>query len=105
MIRLFLVFVFALVVFDAAAQNTATTMVPASAEATGVINEYTPGSTLVLDAGTGMPVSYQIGKNVTFADKDGKKIEAAGLRKNLRVRVHFVEQGANRVVDKITIAE
>ncbi len=76
-----------------------------AAEATGTIAEYTPGTALVLDTGTGEGVHYTIAKDVTFVDKDGRTVEASGLRKNLRVRVHYMQQGGDKVVDKVTIVE
>jgi hypothetical protein len=74
-------------------------------ESTGTINEYTPGSALVLDIGTGEPVQFKLSKKVVYADSDGKVIEAPGLTKNLRIRVHYIEVGGDNVVDKATLLE
>ena len=47
---------------------------------TGTIKEYTPGASLVLETlAPSEPVQFKLGKNVTYADTDGKTIEAAGL--------------------------
>jgi hypothetical protein len=76
----------------------------AGAEMTGTIKEYTAGGTLVLETlAPSEPVQFKLGKNVTYADKDGKTIEAAGLTTNQKVRVHFVKVGGDNVADKVTL--
>lgn len=76
----------------------------AGAEMTGTIKEYTAGGTLVLETlAPSEPVQFKLGKNVTYADKDGKTIEAAGLTANQKVRVHFVKVGGDNVADKVTL--
>jgi len=37
---------------------------------TGTISEYTPGSELVLDIGTGEPVQFKLSQNVVYVDSD-----------------------------------
>jgi hypothetical protein len=74
-------------------------------ESTGTITEYTPGSTLVLDIGTGEPVQFKLSQNVVYADSDGTVLEAPGLSKNLRIRVYYIEVGGDNVVDKVTLLE
>lgn len=73
------------------------------AESVGTITDYTPGSVLVLDTSSGEPIQFKLGKNVTYADSDGKVIEAAGLRKNLKVRVHYIKVSGDNVADKISL--
>jgi len=74
-------------------------------DSTGKITDYTPDSALVLDTGSGEPVHYKFGKKVTYVDKDGQTIQAPALTKNLRVKVHYVKQGGDLIVDKVTLAE
>src|ERR1700745_536253 len=69
-------------------------------ESTGTITEYTPGSELVLDIGTGEPVQFKLNQNVVYDDADGTALEAPGLSTNLRIRVYYIEVGADNVVDK-----
>ena len=92
----------ALLIGFAHAQTSGTTTA-SGVESTGTITEYTPGSALVLDTGSGEPVQFRLSKNVTYADSDGKVIEAAGLSKNLRIRVHYIKVGGDNVVDKVTL--
>jgi hypothetical protein len=79
--------------------------VAASEEASGTITEYTADSALVLNTGSGDPVHYRFAKKVTYVDADGKELQSPGLRKNLRVRVHYVRNGGDLIVDKVTLLE
>ena len=74
-------------------------------ESTGTISEYTPGSALVLDIGTGEPVQFQLSQNVVYDDSDGTVLETPGLSTNLRIRVYYIEVGGDNVVDKVTLLE
>jgi hypothetical protein len=87
------------------AQPTSTSPDPkGGAEMTGTIKEYTAGSTLVLETlAPSEPVQFRLSKNVTYADTDGKAIEAAGLTTNRKVRVHYIKIGGDNVADKVTI--
>jgi hypothetical protein len=78
----------------------------AGAEITGTIREYSAGSTLVLETlAPNEPVQFKLGRNVTYADTDGKQIEAAGLTTNRRVRVHYHKIGGDNVADKISLIQ
>lgn len=74
-------------------------------EAVGTIDDYTPESALVLDTGSGEPVHYKFAKKVTYVDADGRDVQASGLRKNLRVRVHYLREGGDLMIDKVTLME
>ena len=74
-------------------------------ESTGTISEYTPGSALVLDIGTGDLVQFQFSQNVVYADPDGTVLEAPGLTTNQRIRVYYIRVGEDNVVDKVTLLE
>ena len=95
----------ALVIGLAYAQPTSTSPDPkAGAEMTGTIKEYTAGSTLVLETlAPSEPVQFKLAKNVTYADTDGKPIEAAGLTTNRKVRVHYNKIGPDNVADRVTL--
>lgn len=100
----------ALVTADLAAQTTSagtggSPAAAASEEASGTITEYTADSALVLNTGSADPVHYKFAKKVTYVDRDGKELQAPGLRKNLRVRVHYLRDGGDLIVDKITLLE
>jgi hypothetical protein len=74
-------------------------------ESTGTIMEYTPGTELVLDTGTGELVQFKLSQNVVYADSDGTVLETPGLSTNLRIRVYYIEVGGDNVVDKVTLLE
>ena len=76
------------------------------AEMTGTIKEYSASGTLVLDTlAPNEPVQFKLAKNVTYADTDGKSIEAAGLTTNRKVRVHYMKIGGDNIADKITLIQ
>ena len=85
--------------------STSETTTTTTTENTGVITEFTPGATIVLSTGTGEPVHYKFGKNVTYVNARGKEISASKIRKDRKVRVHYVKEGNDMVVDKVTVVK
>jgi hypothetical protein len=76
----------------------------AGVEMTGTIKEYTPGIALVVETlAPSEPVQFKLAKTVTYSDKDGKPIEAAGLTTNQKVRVHYTKIAGDNVADKISL--
>ena len=98
------IFAAALLIAVAHAQTSSVTT-GSELESTGTITEYTPGSALVLDIGTGEPVQFKLSQNIVYAHPDGTVLEAPGLSKNLRIRVYYIEVGGDNVVDKVTLLE
>jgi hypothetical protein len=101
-------FISAVAIFVAAivqAQPTSSSPDPKTgAEMTGTIKDYTPGIALVLETlAPSEPVQFKLAKNVTYADADGKSIEAAGLTTNQKVRVHYSKIGGDNVADKVSL--
>jgi len=84
-------------------QGTSASTTTSMTESVGTISEFTPGSTLVLNTGSGEPVHYKLGKTVTYINAKGKEIKAERIRKDRKVRVHYVKEGNDMVVDKVTI--
>ncbi|HET9418799.1 MAG TPA: hypothetical protein VFO30_05610 [Chthoniobacterales bacterium] len=77
-----------------------------AAEMTGTIKEYTAGGSLVLETlPPSEPVQFKLSKNVTYADADGKTIEAAGLTTNQKVRIHYMKVGGDNVADEVTLIQ
>jgi hypothetical protein len=81
----------------------ATTTTTTTTEGVGTISEFIPGATLVLSSGTGESVHYKLAKNVTYINAKGKEIKAERIRKDRKVRVHYVKEGNDMVVDKVTV--
>ena len=88
-----------------AAQPTANSPDPkAGEEMTGTIREYTAGDTLVLETlAPNEPVHFKLSGTISYADRDGKPIEAAGLTSNQKVRVHYKKVGGDNIADKISL--
>src|ERR1041384_2201564 len=93
----------ALFVVMAHAQTSSTSTTTTSG--TGTVTEFSPGSSLVLSTGSGEPVHYRFSKNVTYVTPDGKVVEASKIRKDSRVRVHYLKEGGDMVVDKVIVTE
>jgi hypothetical protein len=111
MIKLFLGFICATALCVAVAQaqtsNTSTTTAAGGETTTtttenyGTVTEYSPGASIVLNTGTGEPVHYKFGKTVTYVTADGKVIEASKIKKSSKVRVHYIKDGNDMIVDKV----
>jgi diphthamide biosynthesis methyltransferase len=82
-------------------QATTTT----TTESTGTVTEYSPGASIVLNTGTGEPTHYRFSKSVTYVTPEGKVIEASKVRKNSKVRVHYMKEGGDMVVDKVIVTD
>src|ERR1043166_5760742 len=91
-------------VLSAQLLTTSSLDLKAGAGMTGTIKEYSAGNTLVLETlPPNPPVQFKLAKNVSYADTDGKPIEAAGLTTNRRVRVHYNKVGGDNIADKISL--
>ena len=84
------------------ATDTTTTT---TTEGAGIVTEYTPGQALILKTEAAEPVHYTFGKTVTYVTSDGRVIEASTIRKDSKVRVHYIREGDNMVVDRVIVAE
>ena len=111
MIKLFLGFICATALCVAVAQaqtSSTSTTTAAGGETTttttenyGTVTEYSPGASIVLSTGTGEPVHYKFSKTVTYVTADGKVIEASKIKKSSKVRVHYIKDGNDMIVDKV----
>ena len=84
---------------DTSSTTTTTT------ESYGTVTAFSPGASLVLSTGSGEPVHYRFSKSVTYVTPEGKVIEASKIRKNSKVRVHYLKEGDDMVVDKVIVTE
>ena len=83
--------------------NGATETTTTTTESTGVVTEFTPGHQLFLKTEADQPVRYKFGKTVTYVTSDGKVIEASTIKKDSKVRVHYLKEGDDMVVDKVIV--
>jgi hypothetical protein len=86
----------------AASSATATS---GTSESTGTITEFVPGSTIVLNTGTGEPVHYKFARSVTYVNAKGKEVNASKMKKDRKVRVHYMKEGNDMLVDKVTVVK
>jgi hypothetical protein len=85
---------------NGAAETTTTTT-----ESTGTVTEFTPGQALILKTEAAEPMRYKFGKTVTYVTSDGRVIEASKIRKDSKVRVHYIKDGDDMVVDKVIVTK
>jgi hypothetical protein len=83
----------------------ATETTTTTTETTGTVTEFTPGQALMLKTEANEPMRYKFGKTVTYMTSDGKVIEASKIRKDSKVRVHYVKDGNDMVVDKVIVTQ
>jgi hypothetical protein len=72
-------------------------------ESTGTVTEFTPGDSLTLKTEATEPMHYTFSKNVTYMNAHGKVIGANRIKKDSKVQVHYLKQGNDMVVDKVTL--
>src|ERR1700730_8497748 len=83
--------------------NGVTETTTTTTESTGVVTEFTLGHQLFLKTVADQPVRYKFGKTVTYVTSDGRVIEASKIKKDSKVRVHYVKQGDDMLVDKVIV--
>jgi hypothetical protein len=119
MIKLFLSATFAtalmgLVAYGQTSTSSTTTATGASGatettttttESFGTVTDFTPGQTIVLKTEASEPMRYKFGKTVTYVTADGRVIDASKVKKDSKVRVHYIKQGDDMVVDKVIVTE
>jgi len=83
--------------------NGVTETTTTTTENMGTITEITPGATMILRTEAAEPVHYKFSKTVTYVTSDGRVIEASKIRKDSKVRVHYIKDGDNMMVDKVIL--
>jgi hypothetical protein len=85
-----------------------TTTTTTTTDANGTITEYTPGNAIVLKETSG-PVSYHLGRSVTYVTRSGKPIDAAVVKEKVKVgvpvRVHYSGTAPDMTVDRVILDE
>jgi len=85
--------------------NGVTETTTTTTESNGVVTEFTPGHRLFLKTEADQPVRYKFTKTVTYVTSDGKVIEASQIKKDSKVRVHYIKKGDNMLVDKVIVTQ
>jgi hypothetical protein len=86
-----------------AAQPNGVTEINTTTESLGTVTEFTPGDTLTLKTEATEPMHYTFSKTVEYVNAHGKVIEASKIRKDSKVRVHYLRHGNAMVVDKVML--
>jgi len=77
-------------------------------EGSETITEYTPGSVIALRESSG-PRTYHFGKTVTYVTRSGRVLDEDAVRTRIKVgvpvRVHYVGEGDNMLVDRVILDE
>ena len=92
----------------ASSSSTTTTTAPASTSTTesttttqtteGTVSTFTPGKAIVVRrTGVTDPISYTLGKTVTYVNKAGKTIEASMIKPGVPVHVYYDTPGSTTV--------
>jgi hypothetical protein len=90
---------------SATGTNGATETTTTTTESTGTVTEFTPGQALILKTEAAQPMRYKFGKTVTYVTSDGRVIEASKIRRDSKVRVHYLKDGDDMIVDKVIVTE
>lgn len=85
--------------------NGVTETTTTTTETTGTVTEFTPGRHLFLKTEADQPIRYKFGKTVTYVTSDGKVVEASQIKKDSKVRVHYVKKGDDMLVDKVIVTQ
>jgi len=85
--------------------NGTTETTTTTTESTGTVTEYTPGEMIVLKTEAVEPVRYKFSKQVTYVTSDGRVIQPSEVRKDSKVRVHYVKDGDDMLVDKVIVTK
>lgn len=84
---------------------TAATTITTAAESDGVVTEFTPRSHLSLKTDAVEPVQYKFGRSVIYATTGGRVIAASRIKKDSKVRVHYIKQGDDMLVDRVILQD
>src|SRR6185437_10086288 len=83
--------------------STGTETTTTTTESLGTVTDFTPGQTIVLKTEAGEPAHYKFSKTVTYQTADGRVIEPSQIRKDSKVRVHYLKSGDDMLVDKVIV--
>jgi hypothetical protein len=70
----------------------------------GTISEFTPGSQIVVRTESApAPITYSVGKTVTYVDETGAPVSAELVKSGLPVTVHYVKEGDRMIANKVVV--
>ncbi len=70
----------------------------------GTVSTFEPGKTIgVRKVGATEPLSYSLGKTVTYVNRSGKTIEASLIKPGVPVHVYYSGGGTTQTVTKVVV--
>lgn len=70
----------------------------------GTISEFTPGSQIVVRTESAPePITYSVGKTVTYVDETGAPVSADLVKSGLPVTVYYAKEGDRMVANKVVV--
>src|SRR5205085_6029460 len=83
--------------------TTSTTTNSSAANSSGTVTDYTPGSAITLDPGTGKPVRFVISQRMIKVLGPVAKVMAdADVRKNTKVKLNLLKRGNGTLLNRTT---
>jgi hypothetical protein len=90
-------------------QLSQTTKTTATADASGTITEYKPGSAITLKESSGTVRYPLVGNTATYVTRSGKVLDDDAVKTRVKVgvpvRVHYIGTGPDMVVDRVVLDE
>src|SRR5262249_22668722 len=90
-------------------QVSQTTKTTATADASGTITEYKPGSAITLKESSGTVRYPLVGNTATYVTRSGKVLDDDAVKTRVKVgvpvRVHYIGTGPDMVVDRVVLDE
>lgn len=97
------------VAVSARAQSAGPTKAGTVATASGALDVYQPGKTLVLKNTDGTTTTYVYGEDVVYATPGGATLTAdqaqARMKAGLPMRLEYIPQGGTRVIRRVIVEE
>ncbi len=88
----------------ASAQTSVTTTTTGgTTTSVGTISEFTPGSQIIVRGESATPMTYSVGKTVTYVDEAGAPVSAELVKSGLPVTVHYVKEGDRMIANKVVV--
>ena len=85
--------------------STGTETTTTTTESLGTVTDFAPGQTMVLKTEAGEPAHYKFSKTVTYQTAHGRVIEPSKIRKDSKIRVHYLKSGDDMLVDKVIVTD
>ena len=81
-----------------------TTTETTTTKSVGTVSTFTPGKTIVVKTAKATdPVTYTLGKTVTYVTRAGKTIEASMIKPGANVEVVYDRSGPDMVVSRVIV--